>query len=245
MKGSKILLVFFIIISFASQSYGQQKTKEQLQQERAENLKKIKEAQQTLTKTTSKRKASVGQLNALKYQISVRQKVINGMVEEITLLDAEIESNLEVIASLEEDISALKKEYVAMVYAAYKARSGQDRLTFLFSSESFNQLLRRMAYLEQYSEARNKQVEQIKAVQESLLEENLRVETTKAEKSALNKSKVIANMTEEELVSAMKGYKDGSYGGAMKALMRGQVATLSDDDTTTLAKYIVSLKEKE
>ena len=57
-----------------------------------------------------------------------------------------------------------------MVYAAYKARSGQSKLTFLFSAESFNQLLRRIDYLEQYSQARKKQVAQIIAVQDVLKE---------------------------------------------------------------------------
>lgn len=185
MRGNSLLLVSILILSVAFGSYAQQKTKEQLQKERAENLKKIKEAQQTLEITTTKRKASIGQLNAIKYQISVRQKVITGMVAEIKLLNGEIESNMEVITALEEDVNALKEEYGAMVYAAYKARSGQDKLTFLFSSQSFNQLLRRIAYLKQYSEARKKQVEQIIAVQETLQQETLRVEKTKEEKSTL------------------------------------------------------------
>ncbi|MEN8247354.1 MAG: peptidoglycan DD-metalloendopeptidase family protein [Bacteroidota bacterium] len=211
MKGSKLFFLLLLIFSVAFGSYAQQKTKAQLQKERTENLKKIKEAQATLKKTTTKRKASIGQLNAIKYQISVRQKLIRGMEEELTLLDKEIESNLEVIGSLEEDISALKEEYSAMLYAAYKARSGQNKLTFIFSSESFNQLLRRMAYLEQYSDARNKQVEQIKAVQQSLLDKNLSVEATKTEKSALmgvqkdeNTELVSMQKTEQDVVAELR-----------------------------------------
>lgn len=60
------------------------------------------------------------------------------------------------------------------------------------------------------------------------------------EKHALGKSKVIKDMSKEELVTAMNGYKDGSYGGPMKALMKGQVASLSDEDTNTLADFISS-----
>jgi cytochrome c553 len=36
----------------------------------------------------------------------------------------------------------------------------------------------------------------------------------------------------------MKGYKDGSYGGAMKGLMKGQVAALSDADIEAIAQKI-------
>jgi len=58
------------------------------------------------------------------------------------------------------------------------------------------------------------------------------------EKVALGKSKVIKDMSQADLVAAMKGYKDGTYGGAMKALMKGQVATLNDGDIEAIAAHI-------
>ncbi|MCW8894641.1 c-type cytochrome [Sulfurimonas sp.] len=63
------------------------------------------------------------------------------------------------------------------------------------------------------------------------------------EKVALGKSKVIADMSEADLVASLNGYKDGSYGGAMKGLMKGQVTNLSEDDIKTLSAHIVSLKK--
>ena len=63
-----------------------------------------------------------------------------------------------------------------------------------------------------------------------------------AEKVALGKSKVIANMSEADLNAAMNGYKDGTYGGPMKGLMKGQVAKLSSDDIASLSAHIASLK---
>ncbi len=62
------------------------------------------------------------------------------------------------------------------------------------------------------------------------------------EKKALGKSKVITGMPAAETEAALKGYKDGSFGGAMKGLMKGQVASLSDDDIKALATYIEGLK---
>jgi septal ring factor EnvC (AmiA/AmiB activator) len=185
MSAKNKIFVCFLLLFVSTWALAQQKSKEQLQKERQENLKKIEEASRTLAKTTSKKKASLGQLNALRYQIQVRQRVIKGLEEEMALLDGEINDNLEVIASLEGDLTDLKKEYGAMVYAAYKARSGQNKLTFLFSAKSFNQLLRRLEYLEQYSEARKKQVSQIIAVQDILREENNKVEAQKEEKANL------------------------------------------------------------
>jgi septal ring factor EnvC (AmiA/AmiB activator) len=201
MRGNKHFFFLFLFIFYAFISFGQQKTKTQLQQERAANLEKIQEASQTLEITSTKKKASVGQLNALKYQISVRLKVIKSIQEEVNLLNREIADNLDLIASLEEDVAGLKQEYVAMVYSAYKARNGQDKLTFLFSAKSFNQLLRRMEYMEQYSIVRKKQVSQIMAVQETLLEENVAVEISKKEKAELLNEKRLENTS---LVSLRK-----------------------------------------
>ena len=58
------------------------------------------------------------------------------------------------------------------------------------------------------------------------------------ENKAMGKSKVVKDLTKEEIVTALKGYKDGSYGGAMKGLMKGQVAKLSDADIDAIAAEI-------
>jgi len=58
------------------------------------------------------------------------------------------------------------------------------------------------------------------------------------EKVALGKSKVIKDMTKAEIVAAMKGYKDGSYGGPMKGLMKAQTNGLSDADFEAIANKI-------
>ena len=58
------------------------------------------------------------------------------------------------------------------------------------------------------------------------------------EKKAMGISKVVKDMSKEDIAKALKGYKDGSYGGAMKGLMKGQVASLSDADIDSIASSI-------
>ena len=58
------------------------------------------------------------------------------------------------------------------------------------------------------------------------------------EKKALGKSKVMSAMSKADIVAALKGYKAGTYGGAMKGLMKGQVGSLSDADMTAIAEKI-------
>jgi cytochrome c553 len=60
----------------------------------------------------------------------------------------------------------------------------------------------------------------------------------KGEKPGLGKSKILKDMTKKELIDAMVGYQNGSYGGAMKGLMIGQVKTLSKDDIDAIATHI-------
>ena len=61
------------------------------------------------------------------------------------------------------------------------------------------------------------------------------------EKKALGKSAVIQGWDTAKTVNAMKGYKDGSYGGAMKAIMKGQATKLNDEETKAIAAYISNL----
>ena len=64
----------------------------------------------------------------------------------------------------------------------------------------------------------------------------------KAQNHALGKSKIIHNFTAKQISTALHGYQNGTYGGAMKAVMAGQAKNLSDKDISALAGYIPTLK---
>ncbi len=64
----------------------------------------------------------------------------------------------------------------------------------------------------------------------------------KAEKKALGKSEIIAGWDKQKTIDALNGYKNGTYGGAMKAVMKGQVASKSEADIVALAEYISTMK---
>ncbi len=58
------------------------------------------------------------------------------------------------------------------------------------------------------------------------------------EKKAMGKSKVVKDMSKEDIIKSLNGYKDGSYGGAMKAMMIGQVKSLDAAAINALADAI-------
>ena len=63
------------------------------------------------------------------------------------------------------------------------------------------------------------------------------------EKAALGKSEIITGWKSDKTLDALKGYKVGTRNTkGMGALMKGQVATLSDADMKALADYIATLK---
>jgi len=58
--------------------------------------------------------------------------------------------------------------------------------------------------------------------------------------SALGKSAIVKNMSKKDIAKALKGYKNSSYGGQMKGLMKGQVARYSYAELDAIAEAIKS-----
>lgn len=65
-----------------------------------------------------------------------------------------------------------------------------------------------------------------------------------AEKSYLNKIPVLTTLAKEDMVAKMKAYKAGELNEfKMGAVMKGQMATLNDEDMDAVADHILSLKK--
>ena len=62
-----------------------------------------------------------------------------------------------------------------------------------------------------------------------------------AQNPALGKSQIIKGWEKSKIIEALNGYKNDTYGGAMKTIMKGQVTNLNDEDIESLAIYINSL----
>lgn len=176
-----LLSVLVLLSAFAFS----QKSKSQLQREKQENLAKIKETEKILVETTVEKRNSIGELSALNKRIEQQEVLMASIQSEVELLELDISENNEIIGALEKDVDKLKEEYAAMVFAAQKASGKVDRLTFLFSAQSFDQLLMRLKYMEQYGKARQEQAEAIAKVQQILSEQIRLIEIKKSEKQTL------------------------------------------------------------
>jgi len=62
------------------------------------------------------------------------------------------------------------------------------------------------------------------------------------EKKALGKSMIIKGWEKDKTIAALKGYKDGSYGGVMKGVMKGQSISLNNEQIEAIAEFIATRK---
>ncbi|TPE43830.1 murein hydrolase activator EnvC family protein [Pontibacter mangrovi] len=206
MKALYRLAFFFFILCLPLSAVAQKsKSKAQLEKEKKENLTRIKEANKILQQTKKQKQTSIGQLNAIKEKITVQKGVIQNITREISLLENDVQETEGIVGALQNDLKKLKEEYATMVYAASKTANSYNKLMFLFASDSFNQFVMRLRYLQQYSEARKKQVELIGKVQAALNGQLAVLETKKDQKKSLLDKQIAEN---KNLLS-LKQQQDG------------------------------------
>src|SRR5690606_18236123 len=116
MCGGKSILRLLLICVLATPAFGQNKA--QLQKQKQESVERIKEVEKILKQTSTRKKNTLGELNALNQRILEQETLISGIKKEINLLNTEIRENNDIIAVLDDDLKKLRKEYATMLFAA-------------------------------------------------------------------------------------------------------------------------------
>jgi septal ring factor EnvC (AmiA/AmiB activator) len=156
-----------------------QPSREELEHRKRELQKEIDEANEALKVTKKSTRESLGQLRALRDKITLRSRLINNINEEINFINGDINSAYRDIKTLEKDLDTLKSQYAQLVVYAYKNRSTYDMLNFVFSSQTFNDAIKRYQYLKQYRDYRRRQADNI---QQTAVLLNQKVESLKDQK---------------------------------------------------------------
>ncbi len=172
-----------------------------LEAAKRENLQKIQEINKIIEKTEQKKEVSVGKLNAIGERINKQTRQIDIISENQQLLENEAQELTRVTTELSGNLEKLKAEYAKMIFASAKTSNKFNKLSFLFSSANFNQLVRRYKYLQQYSEAREKQAALIEKVRTELLAEQVNVLQKKQEQASVLREKI----TETQNLQVLKG----------------------------------------
>lgn len=198
-SGKSIALATLLL--FLAPAVFAQKTKAQLEKEKQEQLEKIKDVERIIDETVSKKKNSLGELNALSQRIQDQLGLIAVVKGEADLLDNDISENQDIISSLQRDLTQLKQEYAQMLFVAQKANNSATRLTFLFSADSFNQFMMRLQYMHQYGETRKQQIVEITRVQQTLTDKVNDLQKQLDEKNKLLAEGIAENKNLENLKS--------------------------------------------
>ena len=162
----KFLLTTVAFLGITGLIIAQSGDKAELERERKEIQNELKEIQGMYNKVKGQTKQSLGQLNMLSRKITLQERYISSINKEIRFIDDDIyRSNLE-IYRLQKQLDTLKSEYARTIVYAYKNRSSFDYVNFIFSANSFNDAIRRVAYLKSYRAYREQQVTTINETQQ-------------------------------------------------------------------------------
>jgi septal ring factor EnvC (AmiA/AmiB activator) len=210
------LLVWVSVLSIftSTDAFAQRKKKSraQLESEKRRNLEKIAETKQALESTQEKKEVTVGKIKAIKEQISSQEEQIGLMEQDMELIDMEMQDIIGAKNNLEQKLDTLQKEYAAMLYSASKASGKINKLSFLFSSSSFNDLIMRYKYLQQYTDNRKSQLAQIAKVVALLRERQSNLEGKKSDKKRI----ISAKLTEAQYLEQLKNRQTEMVGELSK-----------------------------
>ncbi|WP_051292713.1 murein hydrolase activator EnvC family protein [Olivibacter sitiensis] len=157
----------------------------ELQKRREALTREIELLNKSLKTTSSDKSLSLKQVNALNAQIRLRQQKINTINSQINLINNQINKNSKTIKELQDQLVQLKKDYASMVQFAYRNSNAYNKLMFVFASQDFNQAYKRLKYLQQFSESRKKQAEEIEKTQKDLQQKLAELHNNKKEQAAL------------------------------------------------------------
>jgi len=160
-----------------------QETKEDIQRRQQQLLQEISDLNSTLSQIKKNKKQSLGQLALVQRKIQARQELINNINKDLRRINDNIYFNQLQIYRFKKELDTLKEQYAKSLVFAYKNRSNYDYLNFLFSATTFNDAIKRIAYLKSYRQYRETQVDNIVKTQQLVQQQIASLSSNKTEKN--------------------------------------------------------------
>jgi len=142
----------------------QAQTVDQLKKERKEIQERIASTNKLIKQTQKNEKVSINKLGVLKRTLIERKKLITNYNSEIQLLDKKITELTTEKSELEKQLEKLKTNYKELIQKTQTNRSSYSKLMFILSAQSFDQTIRRVRYLQEFTDFQKQQVRKIEAV---------------------------------------------------------------------------------
>lgn len=138
----------------------------------------IKQTKQQIQQNDLAVKRSLSELGRIEGDISESKKKVAATGARVRTLNTRISTLQTQIAADEKTLSKLRSEYLKAVKKMRTKRKEKSMLAFIFSSGNFNEAVRRMRYLKQFSKWRQDQTEAINAHVQSLKQNTTRLAQT-------------------------------------------------------------------
>ena len=167
-------------------AYGQNNPKvKEMEVQRNLIEQQISESKKLLTSTEKNVEGQLAQLSALSAQIKKQKSYIERIDADVKALDRELVSIEEQLKTLQLELERRRQHYAYALQKMVHKNTFENRLMFIFSAESFNQMIRRMRYLREYSTFQQKQGELLLSQQKELEQKRIELEQTREAKKGL------------------------------------------------------------
>ena len=144
-------------ISSVNKNNKKVETADDIKKRQQEAEAEIKQTKTRLEENEKSVRAGLKELGKIEDDIIVSEKKMAEISNQINILNSKISALESHITSDEAELQKLRDEYLKAVKKMRLARKGNSELAFIFSSDNFNQALRRMRYLKEFSEWKDKQ----------------------------------------------------------------------------------------
>ena len=122
-------------------------------EKRVGKLKEDIKTSQTLLKQTSKNKeTTLKEVELLQVQINQRDDLIKTYNKQLENLNKSTKAYKTDIGKLQKELNHSRQEYADLLTISYRNRNNINNLLFIFSSDDFNQAIRRMRYIQQFND---------------------------------------------------------------------------------------------
>jgi len=180
--GLLALLLLAAPAPLSAQKQSQTQSVKSLKSQREKTLKELEETKKMLQQTKKNETATVNKLNLLSKDIQTRKRLINDLNYEIMGLDQEMAHLSAKRDSLQNDLEALKENYALLVRESHYAIANESPLLFILSAEDFQQMVRRIRYMQEFQQFRKEQVARIQNTQAEIDTQNELLQENKVNK---------------------------------------------------------------
>ncbi len=190
-----ITLAFFVFIM----AYGQ--SIKELEEQRKRALQQLETTNKVLSQTKKTQQSSLNKLVIINKSIKERTNLINTINREIRALSREINKLQAETKRLETELSNYRNDYANTVREAYINRSVYSKMMFLFSADTFDQMFRRMRYMQEFTAYRKQQIEKIEETKAQIEQKTKELANNQLKQENVRKQK---NAEQEKLLTDKK-----------------------------------------